>query len=326
MSKDVLEKRLEEYEDVFADAMDNLFLGGKGIVREDNLVPRPATAYTRRVDGSIRGGIRDIRMDNTQGGKFRLICGIENQSKIDNTMPVRVMGYEYANYESQIKKIADENRQEERDAGAAGIFNGQKLQPVMTGILYYGRADWKKPLRLYDMLEFPDGIEEEVKHMVVDYPIHVVQLARLTEEERGRLKSDLRLVAEYLACEKEKDKWEKFLWDEEYEIRHLEKLVDLLGEISRDRRYEVLLERIRKENREKEAWRMCNIAEELEKIGVEKGIEQGMKKGMEKGVFALVKDNLKQGVGRQEILEKLIYYFELSKERADEYYNLVTAG
>ena len=71
---------------------------------------------------------------------------------------------------------------------------------------------------------------------------------------------------------------------------------------------------------------MCNIAEELEKIGVEKGIEQGMKKGMEKGVFALVKDNLKQGVGRQEILEKLIYYFELSKERADEYYNLVTAG
>ena len=259
-------------------------------------------------------------------GKFRLICGIENQSKIDNTMPVRVMGYEYANYESQIKKIADENRQEERDAGAAGIFNGQKLQPVMTGILYYGRADWKKPLRLYDMLEFPDGIEEEVKHMVVDYPIHVVQLARLTEEERGRLKSDLRLVAEYLACEKEKDKWEKFLWDEEYEIRHLEELVDLLGEISRDRRYEVLLERIRKENREKEAWRMCNIAEELEKIGVEKGIEQGMKKGMEKGVFALVKDNLKQGVGRQEILEKLIYYFELSKERADEYYNLVTAG
>ena len=34
----------------------------------------------------------------------------------------------------------------------------------------------------------------------------------------------------------------------------------------------------------------------------------------------------RQGVGRKEILEKLVYYFEISQERADEYYNLVTVG
>lgn len=33
MGKDTVEKCLEEYEDVFADVFDNLFLGGNGIIR-----------------------------------------------------------------------------------------------------------------------------------------------------------------------------------------------------------------------------------------------------------------------------------------------------
>ena len=99
MGKDTVEKRLEEHEDVFADIFDNLLLGSPGIIKQDELIPLPASSYTRQYDGSIRGGMRDIRMETCRKEKFRLICGIENQSEVDNTMPERIKGYEYADYE-----------------------------------------------------------------------------------------------------------------------------------------------------------------------------------------------------------------------------------
>ena len=96
MGKDTVEKCLEEYEDVFADIFDNLFLGGRGIIRESDLISKPASAYSRQPDGKLRGGMRDIRMESRYKNKYRLICGLENQTVIDNTMPERIMGYEYA--------------------------------------------------------------------------------------------------------------------------------------------------------------------------------------------------------------------------------------
>lgn len=329
MGKDVVEKRLEEYEDVFADIFDNLFLGGKGIVQADNLVSMPTMAYTRQADGSLRGGIRDIRKESCLGGRYRLVCGIENQTDVDHTMPVRVMGYEYADYEAQIKKIMDENMQNGKSAGAKRIYNNQKLGPVMTGILYYGDRKWKKPRCLHDMLEFPEGLDEVLKPYVADYPIHVVEAARLTKAERERLTSDFRLVAEYLACRREEGKWRKFVADGKYCIRHIEELLDVLGEISRDERYYVLLNKIREENREKEEWHMCNIAEELERIGMEKGLEEGIEKGieqgLERGIRSMILDNLNLGTGKEQILEKVVYYFSVSLEKAEAYYNRAAA-
>ncbi len=64
MEKDTVEKCLEEYEDVFADIFDNLILEGIGIIKADDLIARPASSYTRRNDGTIRGGMRDVRMEN----------------------------------------------------------------------------------------------------------------------------------------------------------------------------------------------------------------------------------------------------------------------
>ena len=61
MSKNAVEMRLEEHGDVFVDIYNNLYFGGKEVIREEDLVHLPATSYTRKVDGSLRGGIRDIR-------------------------------------------------------------------------------------------------------------------------------------------------------------------------------------------------------------------------------------------------------------------------
>ena len=114
MSKDATENRLEDWNDVFADIFNNLILKGQTIIDEEDLVSLPTRAYTRKTDGELRTGMRDIRKESRRNGKFRLITSIENQTEIDNTMPERIMGYEYASYEEQIKERMDENTKEKK--------------------------------------------------------------------------------------------------------------------------------------------------------------------------------------------------------------------
>ena len=42
MKKDIVEKRLEDHNDVFADIFNNLLFDGKGILRAEDLISLPA--------------------------------------------------------------------------------------------------------------------------------------------------------------------------------------------------------------------------------------------------------------------------------------------
>ena len=53
---------------------------------------------------------KDIRKADRAGNCYRLILALENQAGCDNTMPERCMGYDFAAYEEQIRRIAAKNR------------------------------------------------------------------------------------------------------------------------------------------------------------------------------------------------------------------------
>lgn len=65
------------------------------------------------------------------------LLGIENESKIDIEMPIRVMEYDYTAYRSQI------DREEKRK------------YPVITVVLNFSDTEWKRPLSLFDILDIP---------------------------------------------------------------------------------------------------------------------------------------------------------------------------
>ena len=182
MQKDITEKRLEDWNDVFADIFNNLVFGGEEVLREEDLVPLPTESFSRNQDGTLRQGNRDVRKADRRNGRYRLICGEENQQGIDNTMPQRVMGYEYAAYEEQVKKLMDENKVQKKPAYAKRIHDEQKLAPVVTAVLYWGAEDWNRPRTLHDMLEFPAETKEKIKPYVADYPMNLIQLAKLPKE------------------------------------------------------------------------------------------------------------------------------------------------
>jgi len=78
MSKDITEKRLEAYNDVFADIYNNLLFGGKTILQEQELEDKQTEGYVEREDGRVHENRRDIQKMDRQQNVYRLICGLEN--------------------------------------------------------------------------------------------------------------------------------------------------------------------------------------------------------------------------------------------------------
>lgn len=316
MNKDITDKRLEEYNDVFADIFNNILFSGQEVLEEGELISLPTESFTRKSDGKLRQGNRDVCKADKSRKFYRLICGIENQQGKENTMPVRALGYDYASYEEQIQEIMEENKKQNRPAYTKRIHGDQKLAPVVTAVLHFGSEDWTSPLSLHDMLEFPEGEEELIKPLVPDYRINLIQMKKLPVEIRERLTSDFRMIAEYVACRNQPKKLDQFLSDNKYKIKHPEAFLDMLSEVSSDTRYRKAKELLTEKER-KEGVTMCEGLDRLENRGVEKGIKQGT----ERGIYAMIQDNLNQGVSKEAIVAKLQSFFELTEEKALEYYN-----
>ena len=183
-------------------------------------------------------------------------------------------------------------------------------------------------MSLYDMLNIPEEMRDVVKEKILDFPIYVIQVAYLTEEERGRLTSDFRIVAEYLACDGDFGKWKAFIGNGDWEVRHVEALRDFLGEISRDERFYKLLERIREKGEEEEEWKMCKILDEYERIGVERGRKEGHKEGEKEAhkvslkIQRLIRDSIRSGIEESSILDEVVNVYSISRELASEYYEV----
>ncbi len=237
MQKDTTQKQLEAYNDVFVDIYNVAVFGGKEILREEDLVPLPTESYTKNMDGGIRQGFRDVRKADKRNGQYHLMIGIENQIGVDYTMPERVMGYEYASYEEQIKELMAKNKKEKNPAVSKRIHEEQKLAPVITTVINWGEDEWSGPRHLHDMLEFPAEFEAEIRPLVADYPIHMIEMSKLPEEVRNRFRSDFRILAEYAACRSKPEKWERFMETYQSTIVHPEELLDTLSALAGDNRY-----------------------------------------------------------------------------------------
>jgi len=196
---------------------------------------------------------------------YRLVCGIENQSNVDNTMPERVMGYDYATYEMQIKELEEENRKCERPAYTKRIHDDQKLAPVVTGVLHWGSEEWQGPRELHDMIRFPKESEEIIKPLVPNYPMNLIEVSKLPKEIRERLTSDFRLIVEYFIHKRDPEALKKLFADGTYKIKHPEEFLDVLSEVASDNKYKELKNLLKEE--EKGELTMCIIADEFIREG-----------------------------------------------------------
>ena len=188
--KDVTEKTLEAYEDVFADIINVLMFGGEQVVSSDDLEDAtPVSMY--KAEGKIHEQERDVAKYWKQMTLRLALLGMENQTEYDADMPLRLFGYDGAAYRAQILTGKEPNTDK----------NAPKEQrtryPVFTLVLYFGSEHWTKNRRLEERIVFPEGLKERLLPFFNDYRANVFEIAYLTEEQVKLFQSDFRVVAEY---------------------------------------------------------------------------------------------------------------------------------
>ena len=252
--KDITEKLLEDYNDVFADIINGLIFNGEERILPESLENTQVHSQYKAEDGKVHELERDVAKYWKDKKVELAICGIENQSSVEKNMPFRIVGYDGASYRSQLL--------EER----------KEILPVMTIVLYFGtNRHWYGKKNIKGLMKIP----EELIDYINDYEMKVFEIAWLTEAEIDRFHSDFKIVANFFV---QKRKNKNYIPDDPTEIRHVDEVLKLLQVMTGDERYQMIF------NRKKGVHSMCDVAERLEKMGIEKGLKQGIGEGIKQGI------------------------------------------
>ena len=286
--KDITEKLLEDYNDVFADIINGLIFNGEQRILPESLENTQVHSQYKAEDGKVHELERDVAKYWKDKKVELAICGIENQSSVEKNMPFRIVGYDGASYRSQLL--------EER----------KEILPVMTIVLYFGtNRHWYGKKNIKGLMKIP----EELNDYINDYEMKVFEIAWLTEAEIDRFHSDFKIVANFFV---QKRKNKNYIPDDPTEIRHLDEVLKLLQVMTGDERYQMIF------NRKKGVHSMCDVAERLEKMGIEKGLKQGIGEGIKQGIEQGIERGIELGKTAGIHAEKVRVYKRLIEKGFSE--------
>lgn len=275
------EKNLVEIREVFVDIGNVTLYDGEQRIRPEELELLPQEMTYRDADGKIAKVLGDVRMRWRKKGIVFAIMQIENQSEINKVMPIRDLGYIYNNYNEQIKEHKRKNEQEGKRFYGRELADDDRLEPVITIVLYYGKEEWKRPLTIMDMLNLEEEEKQKLEPFLLNHRIHLIPLQRLKEETINKYRSDFWHVIEFLSIHG-RGKRRKYLEESAGRpVSHPREVMDVLYALSKDKRFlELETENNRKE--EEEMGPISEMLDELELMGFERGMEQGVQQERKK--------------------------------------------
>jgi len=235
---DISEKMLADHNDVFADIVNVLLFNGRNIIHEEELLnTKDKSQY--KADGKLHEQERDLSKIWKKCNINISFIGVENQTIIDNFMPLRVIGYDGAAYRSQY------------------MGNDTKAYPVITIVLNFSKAKWEHNKKLSDVMDVP----EELKPYFHDYGINVFDICYLSREQVKMFQSDFGIVAEYFV--------ETTIDSENYKpepktISHVNEILTLMKVLTGDSRYEEIANDLLEKGG---VITMCEVLEKVELKG-----------------------------------------------------------
>ena len=302
MERDLTEKNLVEDAEVFADISNVNLYGGERVIRPEDLELLPQEMIYKDSEGKPAKVMADVRMRWRKNGTIIAFMQMENQSEINNIMPIRDLGYIYTNYNEQIKEHKRENERKGRHFYARELADNDRLHPVITFIIYYGKEEWKRPLSILDMLDLDGEEKKKLQPFLLNHKIHLISLSSMKEDEVEKYKSDFWHIIKFLTLHGY-GKTRRYLEEESRKrtVKHPEEVINVLYALSKDKRF--LETDLAKDGKEEiQMGPISDVLDEIEAIGFEKGIERGIEQGIEKGIesgstrinrlnAALIKDN-----------------------------------
>ena len=242
--KDISEKILVDYNDVFADIINVCVYDGEEVVKPDDLENALVHAQYKAEDGKLHEEERDVAKYWKKENVAITMYGIENQIKVDKNVPFRMIGYDGASYRGQL------------------LDKRKSVVPVASFVLYFGTEErWNRYRTIKECIEVPKNLDDYVN----DYKIHVIEVAWLTDEQLAMFKSDFGIVANFFV---QKRKNKDYIPDDEREIEHVDAVLKLLAVMSGDQKYERILY-----HKKNEVKTMCEVADRLFNQGKKEGIQ-----------------------------------------------------
>ena len=300
--------------------------------------PRPV----RRRDTKTKL-MRDVKMQLRSGTVLQVLA-VENQSYINYGMPVRIMGYDAAEYNRQMK----ERRQQvsalwkqvessgQYDTLAipvtyaeymSGILKTDRLHPVYTICLYSGTETWDGPRTLSDMMQFRTE-RDPLREYFADYPANLFCVNEQKEFECFH--TELRELLRAMNYRKDKRKFLSLEKDERY--AHLSKETwEAIAIMTGRSFFEENMETYKSQNGDQEEYNMCQALREIREDffnegkaegraeGHEAGIKEGREEEREAGIRRLIEDNLEEKKTKEIIIQKLIRWFSMDEQTAQLY-------
>ena len=218
-------KELMRDKEVFADVFNNYVFKSKRVIKAENLRELDTTELL--FSGKSKEKYRDVLKEAVimeDDNSCYMILGIENESMVDETMPVRNMMYDALEYDKQIREIISDP--------ISKSLNGNKLKPVITLVMYWGKGVWTGPMSLLEMME--ESVVKQYKEYISDYKINVLSLNEIDKEELDKYESAIKYVILFSQSKDSGEKIERIIKDnkEEYEklkanaIRVIEDMAD----------------------------------------------------------------------------------------------------
>ena len=273
-NKDISARELEQFPDVYADILNVLLFDGKKEIRAEELADWPSrSSYFAR--GMLRELERDTPKHWIKDNECLACFGLENQTKPEKDMPLRIYAYDGAEYRTQLLK---ENRKKKR-------------YPVVTIVLYFNAKDrwtaetnrrttevrhWTVAKTLHESVNVPEILRKYVSNP----EITVFDIAALPKETAEMFNSDFHEIADYYVQLRETGDYKP---SPDRQMGHPEAVLKLLSALTDDDRF---LEAW--EDGEGEVKKMCEVLDRIE----EKGRKEGRKEGIFETLLLLVQDNI----------------------------------
>lgn len=293
--------------DVFADLFNGYFFHGRQVIQPEMLQqaePKLQLTVTETGKKSHSPTFQFIKRERDvvysaeiAGQQMNLvICGLEHQTKIDYSMPLRTATLDLLEYLRQCRLIADRHEQA-KDLDSSSFLSkfseDDRLVPTVTLVFYTGQEEWNAALNLNQLYSAVPYREEFFPHMM-SAPLNVLSAYHVehTEWYAGRIRKVFDLLKYY-------DDGEKLM---DYLTEHREEYIGLDEATNRLLGFMMDLD-LSTENGQEESGGgdMCKAVEDIRNIGVQQGVQLGVQQGKQKGIQEIVLTMLKKGKTCEEI-------------------------
>ena len=135
----------------------------------------------------------------TDGKAIYAILGIENQSYVDYSMPVRNMLYDSMQYFVQVEELTNAHREkkdlESGNEFVSGISRKDRITPVITLVIYWGSDNWDGSRSLHEMF---DTTDETMLKYASNYELNLITPADMQKGDFKKFKTELGRALKYI--------------------------------------------------------------------------------------------------------------------------------